>query len=401
VCPAKTGKDKHSINKTTKSSLFMFSPLAKYAGFYQHLLRGTGNYEQLGNCLIQLGEQAHSLRQFDEVREIGLVLSNIPIRQYQGIGRYFLAVAANSMGNGDPDEARRLFEFAVDTAPDPYKLKSVLSLGALAFHNKDFDSAFYFYREVIRTGGLSSASLQATRGVTTLKSIEGYHKSAIADVERILPLIRFAPSNVYFDCLNSYAVELSEVGRLQEAESVSSLVVASPLIRYYPEWRETLSDVRSKRKHRFTVSISPPQEREYEPAALEPASKEIQVDVGEAVRKRLVREDRMRTRRVKVVIDFMNANFQRRLSSDELAEVARLSADYLSRLFKIETKLTLWEYLIRLRMEKARELLETSLLSIKEVMAAVGYDSKGHFARHFRRWFGVSPSEYRRNDPPS
>lgn len=109
----------------------------------------------------------------------------------------------------------------------------------------------------------------------------------------------------------------------------------------------------------------------------------------------------MRTRRVKIVIDFMNANFQRRLSSDELAEVARLSADYLSRLFKIETKLTVWEYLIRLRMEKARELLETSLLSIKEVMAAVGYDSKGHFARHFRRWFGVSPSEYRRNYPPS
>jgi two-component system response regulator YesN len=126
-----------------------------------------------------------------------------------------------------------------------------------------------------------------------------------------------------------------------------------------------------------------------------------QGDAGEVVRERLVSADRLRTRRVKIVIDFMNANFQRRLSSDELGEVARLSADYLSRLFKFETGLTLWEYLIRLRMEKARELLETSLLSIKEVMAAVGYDSKGHFARHFRRWFGASPSEYRRNYPSS
>jgi hypothetical protein len=101
--------------------------------------------------------------------------------------------------------------------------------------------------------------------MSVLKSIEGFHKSAIADVEEILPLVRLAPLKVRLDCLNSYAVELSEVGRLQEAESVSSLVIASPLARYYPEWQETLSDVRSKRKRRSTVTISRPQiECEYE-----------------------------------------------------------------------------------------------------------------------------------------
>src|SRR5258707_901057 len=100
------------------SNLFMFSPLPKYAGFYQDLLSGTVNYAQLANRLIQLGERAHSFRQFDMVREVGLILSNIPIKHYQAIGCYFLAIAANDLGNGDQDEAGRLFQLVVDSAPD-------------------------------------------------------------------------------------------------------------------------------------------------------------------------------------------------------------------------------------------------------------------------------------------
>jgi len=59
----------------------------------------------LGNLLVRRGEQAHAARQFDKVKEIGLLLSNTPIKRYRAIGYYFLAVAANSVGNGDQDEA--------------------------------------------------------------------------------------------------------------------------------------------------------------------------------------------------------------------------------------------------------------------------------------------------------
>jgi len=76
--------------------------------------------------------------------------------------------------------------------------------------------------------------------------------------------------------------------------------------------------------------------------------------------------------------------------------VANLSASHFSRAFKAETGLTQIDFLIRLRLEKARQLLKTSVLSIKEVMAAVGYNSKGHFARHFKKRFGVTPSEYKK-----
>ena len=68
------------MSKETDSSFFILSPSAKLTGFYQQLLQGIGSYRQLGGRLIQLGEQAHAFRQFDRVKEMGQLLSNIPIK---------------------------------------------------------------------------------------------------------------------------------------------------------------------------------------------------------------------------------------------------------------------------------------------------------------------------------
>lgn len=362
----------------------MFSPLSKYAGFYQELLSGTVNYAQLANRLIQVAEQSLSFRQFDIVREAGLILYNIPVKHYQAIGCYFLAIAANDLGNGDQDEARRLFELVVDTAPDSYKAKAILWLGTLAIRGNDFDSASRYFHEAVRIGKINEAGLQAIRGMSILKSIEGFHESAIADVEGVLPLVRFAPLKVRLDCLNSYAVELSEVGRLQEAESVSSLVIASPLARYYPEWQETLSDVRSKRKRRSMVTISRPRIEQEEETDWEAESE--------------VEENALQTARIQTVIDFMNINLHRKIPLTELADVASVSQSHLSRLFNLHTGLSPGDYLIKLRMEKARHLLVTSFLSIKQVMATLGYEpsSRANFVDQFKRYFDHTPSEYRK-----
>ena len=110
-----------------------------------------------------------------------------------------------------------------------------------------------------------------------------------------------------------------------------------------------------------------------------------------------VRESGPRNPRVRVAIDFMNANLHRRIPLAELAEVVNLSPSHLSRLFKTQTRLSPGEYLRRLRMEKARHLAATSLLSVKQIMAAVGYKSKSHFVRDFRRSFHLTPSEYRKS----
>ena len=249
-------------NKTAKTR-FIFSPvLSEYAGLYQEVLSGLLSFQQLGNRFIQLAEQAHAFRQFGKVKELGQLLSNIPINHYQAIGHYFLGVAANSKGNGDQEEAQKLFELAIDTAPDAYKVKSVLSLGALAFNKMDFDSALCFYRETIKAGKLSAATLQAIKTINVVKSIEGSHIHAVKGLESVLPLIKYAPPHTYFDFLNSYAVELSKVGRMDEAENVSRLTIVSSFAPYYPEWQSTFSEIRSNRKRPRYVQAKAKTERQ-------------------------------------------------------------------------------------------------------------------------------------------
>jgi transcriptional regulator GlxA family with amidase domain len=111
----------------------------------------------------------------------------------------------------------------------------------------------------------------------------------------------------------------------------------------------------------------------------------------------VVPENTIQDPRVRIVIDFMKANLQRKISLNDFARAVSLSGAHLSRLFKTETGLSPGEYLIRLRMEKARHLLTTTLLSIKEIMALAGYGNRGHFVQHFRRYSGFAPSEFRRS----
>jgi AraC-like DNA-binding protein len=101
--------------------------------------------------------------------------------------------------------------------------------------------------------------------------------------------------------------------------------------------------------------------------------------------------------RVETAIDFIKVNLRRRIRLTELAEVANLSPSHLSRLFKAQTRLTPGEYLRSLRMEEAAYLAAAGRLSMKEIMAKVGYKSKSHFVRDFRRAFHLAPSKYRKS----
>jgi tetratricopeptide (TPR) repeat protein len=246
------------MSRDTAASFFIPSPsLGNSAELYQVLLHGIENYRLFGSRLIQLAEQAHAFRQFDKLREMALILSHIPLKDYQAIGHYFLGIATHRRAAGDWDKARRLFELAVDTAPDAYKVKATLSLGALSMRRKDFDSTLYYYRETIKAGKLSAASLIATRGIATVKSIEGYHRSAIADLEAIMPVVKYAPAHTYFDLLNSYAVELGEVGRKDEARDVIKIVLASPFAFAYPEWQQTGKELKAASRSCVVVDASP------------------------------------------------------------------------------------------------------------------------------------------------
>jgi len=81
---------------------------------------------------------------------------------------------------------------------------------------------------------------------------------------------------------------------------------------------------------------------------------------------------------------------------NETAKAADLSRTHLTRLFKKHTGMTPHDYYINYKMNKIKEKLSDSNLSISQAFAACGVDYNGHFAKVFKERVGVSPSQYRK-----
>lgn len=113
-----------------------------------------------------------------------------------------------------------------------------------------------------------------------------------------------------------------------------------------------------------------------------------------------VTPSRCRSARTSPYVEAAIEYFASHLGEDiGLAETARdlgISESYLSRLFSDQTGYTPNEYLTRLRMRSAVELLRDPRLRIKEVMAQCGYRDASYFGHVFRRLLGVTPSAFRR-----
>ena len=82
------------------------------------------------------------------------------------------------------------------------------------------------------------------------------------------------------------------------------------------------------------------------------------------------------------------------VSLNAVCEALAVSVSYFSQIFKSEAKETFVEALTRVRMEKARELLETTSLKSYEVAERVGYGDPHYFSAAFKKFFGATPTEY-------
>jgi AraC family transcriptional regulator of arabinose operon len=102
-------------------------------------------------------------------------------------------------------------------------------------------------------------------------------------------------------------------------------------------------------------------------------------------------------RRVQIVIKFMEVYLDRPLSLSDLARSVNLSPWRLSHIFKSETRTPPLQYLRTLRMQQAKVLLETTFLSVKEIMTEVGVRDGSHFVRDFKTTYGLSPTRYRQS----
>ena len=98
---------------------------------------------------------------------------------------------------------------------------------------------------------------------------------------------------------------------------------------------------------------------------------------------------------IQEAVNFMELNYQRELTVEEIASVCRLNRSYFSKLFKENKGCPPQEFLIRLRLSKAAEKMKTTTASIGDISASCGYPNQLHFSRAFRQRYGVSPREWR------
>jgi len=99
--------------------------------------------------------------------------------------------------------------------------------------------------------------------------------------------------------------------------------------------------------------------------------------------------------KVRASLSFADDNLHRDIYVSEVAQLVRLSRSRFSDLFKSELGMSFTQYLKKARMEKARQLLETTFEPIKAIAVEVGYNDPAYFEREFKKSYWSTPSQHR------
>lgn len=96
--------------------------------------------------------------------------------------------------------------------------------------------------------------------------------------------------------------------------------------------------------------------------------------------------------------DFIDQNLHRRIVIERLADTAGVGAAQFARLFKRATNVTLHQYIIKRRVERASELLSETQMPIAEIAHECGFADQVHLTRFFGRIIGTSPASFRKKE---
>lgn len=95
---------------------------------------------------------------------------------------------------------------------------------------------------------------------------------------------------------------------------------------------------------------------------------------------------------------YCQEHFAEKISNREIADAVYLTPDYANRVFKDAYSLSIKDYLTDLRMQKAQLLLRDEANTISEVAAQVGFDNFSYFSTQFKKYTGLTPNEWKRQN---
>jgi tetratricopeptide (TPR) repeat protein len=264
-----------SISVQTAANQNFFHITSSSSGSFAEMLRNVRHselYQQLavalvkgkqsddvlsivGRVLVEAAEHAYGLRWMSVVEKVSKLLLTLP-NPYHSIGNYYHALYIKRSGN--LDEARLLFESIADHGPARGRARAIASAAGVAFESGALHAALSLFVDACRAAASQAlwdplASVTALHMIGVVKSIDGDHQGALVHLDRMFPLVRsiaLRRPQLLYTYLNSLAVELMEVGRLDEADIASRRALASPYGQAYPEWQETGRDISLKRRRR-------------------------------------------------------------------------------------------------------------------------------------------------------
>lgn len=98
---------------------------------------------------------------------------------------------------------------------------------------------------------------------------------------------------------------------------------------------------------------------------------------------------------VEIVKQYIESHYKEEISVELLSELVYMAPSYLSSIFKKETGQNLNRFIKSVRMEKAKELLEQTVMKIVDISTGCGYPNVSYFCSSFREYYGISPQKFR------
>jgi tetratricopeptide (TPR) repeat protein len=233
-----------------------------HAAFYQLFITkltkaiyDTEDVSSIGNRLVALADHALRVKQTGAVEQIGRLLIQAPLpRPYQSIGDYYRVFA--SKRRGQAEQARAGFERLAESPDLPLKFRAraIQALGISYLESGQEDEAVRIFAQAtqaasIRYGKDLPTAFNAQSMIAVCRSINGDHQGALSHLESLGPMVRLVTLGeplARYGYANNLAVELGEVGRLEEARRLAASLVRSPYVHLHPEWRETYDEITAK-----------------------------------------------------------------------------------------------------------------------------------------------------------
>lgn len=235
------------------------SGAARRVGLHQAILlnvfNAAKNIEEQARVLIRLAELAYGARDYAALNELSHALFTIPFRPAQNAAIYYRAVLFKRAGQLDQ---------AAAMLADLHQPRAVLTLAAICENKGEWTEAARLHVEVMRRAKEADtfSFVCAAMQIAMIKAIEGNHTAALAGFESLWPIVRAIAKtqpHVYPAWCNALAAELTELGRIEEAQAASVVAVTSPFSHAYPEWQETAAEIAAQQPTRTIVAVALPQ----------------------------------------------------------------------------------------------------------------------------------------------